>query len=402
MHNPLLDPRPSPIRAGALLAGSSALLCLFALQLCEGAEFRVEGTLTITTDTHEVLSGTNVMRVDTGTFAVSTRSSSQWLIQVRRDHSDLDSMELGRDGGPVHEYVLARSNAERQAARAGRRPLNDGIAFLRPGPVGNAKSSEEATILWWAFLSDSYLEERERASDTKLPIIFTTDDRLRYFDTTMPSHWRRFREPPFLPERLDQENEGIEYTWRDYDNGPYVMPPERSRYPGLAGRGFTNVVYKVEATSNFGGLLLPSKFHLDWYMPEGRLAESAVRACSLWKRFSFAVTNRSTEIGVASFIPQVLGITTVDDLRFALSKPRVLKVEYFATNRWLTASEVKALPEYAKTVQYQAGASARLVGPRPTSIVSKTLFWSSFVGSTLICAWLLLRRRQRDEVSVQH
>lgn len=390
----LSDQRRSPHRAAALLAGSAVCLCLLALQLCEGAEFRVEGTIAITTDTHEVLNGTNVMRVHTGTFAVCTRSSSQWLIQVRRNQSDLDSMELGRDGGPVHEYVLAKSNAERQAARVGTKPLNDGLAEVRPGPVGNSHSSEEATILWWAFLSGAYLEERERTSDSRLPIIFTTDQRLRYFDTGMPCHWHRFRDPPFLPEQLDQKNEGFEYAWLDYDNEPYVMPPSKLRYPGLAGKGFTNVVYRVDATSNSSGLLLPARFHVDHYMQEGRPGENAVSACSLWRRFSFSVTNRCTEAGVASFIPRVLGITTVDDLRFALSEPRVLKVGYVATNRWLTDSEVKRLPEYAQTLRYQAGASARLVGPRPTSIVSKVLFWSSFAGSTLICLWLLLRRRQ--------
>jgi hypothetical protein len=401
MQSALLDRRRFPTCAAVLLAGASGWLWLIALQPCEGGEFRVEGTLTTTTDTHVVMSGTNAMDVETGTFALSTSSSSQWLIQVRKDQWTVDEIDVGRDGGPVYEYELLESNSQSHAAKTGRRPLNNGIATLRPGPVGDPIHCEEATTLWWAFLSNSYLEEKERAGASKLPIIFTTDERLRFFDTAMPSRWRRFSEPPFLPEALDQENEGFDYQWRDYDNGPYVMPPSKAHYAGLAGKGFTNVVYRVDETSTFAGLLLPARFHLDYYMPEGTPRKPAARACSLWKSFSFVVTNRSTEVGAQSFIPEVRGITLVDDFRFAPSQPRVLKVGYFATNRWLAEAEVKNLPEYGQTLRYQDGARARLQGPRRTSLVSKALFWSSFMGSIWICLWLLWRRRQGHEMPIE-
>jgi len=362
-------------------------------------DFRVDGFSKTTIFPGAFTGKTNTPpHFDNTDFSIVVHSCTQWLARLHIQGFSWspppDYLEIGCDGTDVYEYSLCESSSRQQAAKTGRTPLNSGIAFAHPGTLGNSRICEEATILWWAFQSGGLLGDREHAGSKSLPLFLTGDDRLRYVPIEQPSYWSRRREPPFVPERIDQVNEGWDYYWPDWDNGPMVMAPLKSAYQGAAAEGFTNVVYRVDKTTTVGGLLLPVEFHLELYQPQMRPSEDGSLGCFLYKYYAFTVTNISLDVAIDSFKPKVIGITSVADRRLITDKRRVWLVNYFETNGWLPRSAIKALPEYAYALRYEAGAAQRLTGPRPpVSYASKSFFWVSFLGLSVICLWLVLGRR---------
>jgi len=342
---------------------------------------------------------TNLVRENSTDFHLFVNSPTQWIARIHVNgfswNPPPDYFEIGCDGTNTYEYASFESNAQLQATKTGRRPVNTGISSAHPGTVGYSEHYDEATILWWAFLSGPLLEERARTGNQKLPLIFVGDQRLRYVPIETLSPWARRSEPPFVLESLDQVNDGGEYSWNDVDNGPFVMPPSRTKYSGDPGKGFTNIVYRVTGTREVAGMLLPVEFQLDLFVPQIRPSKDGTFSVFLGKSYRFTVTNIAPNVPIELTVPKITGIASVSDMRLVQDQPRIWKVTYMTTNGWLTPFAVKKLHEYKYELNYESTAAGRIAVPRAAaSRTVRVLFFCLFGTLPIICLWLLSWRRQ--------
>ena len=159
-----------------------------------------------------------------------------------------------------------------------------------------------------------------------------------------------------LPLRFTSADDGV---IRGIVGGRLV---ETGRYPPPNESGITNLLFVVEETGTFGGLRLPiaSRLQVYWLPAYWRgpsqpeiIHEFAVRAESFAEPPPFPIPD-----------PAPTGLTLVTDVRAVTSAGPVL-VDYIATNRFLSESELRQLPAFNYAVERSlAGGPLEQTGPR--------------------------------------
>jgi hypothetical protein len=328
---------------------------------------------------------TNATRRFTCTFSVVIQECGYWQIALKLSNTEADEIRFGCAGDAIYMSRFLKSKAKQVEERTGKHPLNTGICTVAPGPVPYEFDVEEVTILWYAFASKCFLEERERKRIRTLPLLLvespTAATAIHLFPAEMDSIWTRCSASPFVLLYLNQRSDGYSRFWVDSDNGPMLGPPAKRKYPGAAGAGFSAFEFKADELFQQDGLTLPKKLHFDWYEPQNNAGRT------IYRQFKFQVTN-SFKSQSKSFIPEVPGIATVADMRFFNRSPAAVQVLYVVTNEWLGLDQVKQDPGYTYAVGRQRTAPKRVPVQRPKQV--KIIFWAVGVTSFIICLWVIV------------
>ena len=256
--------------------------------------------------------------------------------------------------------------------------------ILYPGPVPWDCREKVLPFLWLAYGSRPYFESLK--TNMVNPFYHQWAGRWGYAGYQQEGRWKLADTVPRLPLAMTYLNPGLQWI-RPVENGVlttnFVFVPYSAPY----NKGFTNGHYQVLATTNVGGLVLPTEFQFDEFHPAGGGKIEAFR------------TVRGKVHSLSSYCPkkslkfEFPGELTVTDERVRVNPDRSRSYGY-RSSRWLTTNEAFARMEGMMgpgppTKQVKPASAAAKPKPRP--------WWQGpvAVGALLVpggVVWWRLRR----------
>jgi len=159
------------------------------------------------------------------------------------------------------------------------------------------------------------------------------------------------------------------------------------RYPPPYENGFTNIIFKVTERQTFLGHQLPRKAALDVFWVYNSKLEKVHRFIVEARRFEEAPDTPIPE-------PSTRGIAVVADERATTSNIPI-RVEYVATNRFLSEQEIARLPQSAYVIRSALKGGA--MASRPTSSGRIVIIGIFFLFTSVVAATLLLSSRSKTK-----
>jgi len=342
-------------RRTGLSRATTALLCLVACRTEAG--FEVNGVAT-----RRESNGRVSMRYE---FWVAVQDG-RWRI----DAVPLDESGPRADAPSIH--VAASRQGLYQVERYGPRYSN---ALILPLPIPN--HDPLLGSIWLAYCSSGYLSGQPGhpiavpVTDSVVsgfPAMLWAGPGLEYRQL---SWWQTSPDEPKLPVRFVSKHDGtirIPHALGVIETGQV--------FPRPYDKGYTNIVYEVEESTEGGGYRLPKRSKLEVYrlrpLPGGGGGPGALMAVGPPE---VAYTVEIVAKTVAEFNEEIVvpppraGGGAVSDWRFAWSNHPVCVI-YFSTNRWPDVAEVMAMPVYERTIRTWSNrleiarqAYAGIVGP---------------------------------------
>ena len=204
--------------------------------------------------------------------------------------------------------------------------------ILYPGPVPWDCREKVLPFLWLAYGSRPYFESLK--TNMVNPFYHQWAGRWGFAGYQQEGRWKLANTVPRLPLVMTYMNPGLKWI-RPVENGVlttnFIFVPYSAPY----NEGFTNGHYQVLATTNVGGLILPTEFQFDEYQPAGGGKIEAFR------------TVRGKVLSVASYCPrkslkfEFPGELVVTDERVRIYSDRSRSSGYLSS-RWLTTNEARA------------------------------------------------------------
>ena len=205
------------------------------------------------------------------------------------------------------------------------------IAGIYNGNTPPILTENRLPLLWTAFAAGCYLREAALTGKLLPPEEMT-------------------RTP--IPARVDWMDTGDNLPARIiyFDDGTNRMQGKPVPHPPPFDKGYTNAVYKVTEYTNIGRLKLPLRFEFDQFFPRGVHIVSS-NDISVGLHLEGKVLTAAARCDVQSFTPALpsSGIHVADG-RFLV--PEVASTYFrYRTNRWLSKSEVTAVPGFTNYLQ---------------------------------------------------
>jgi hypothetical protein len=294
-----------------------------------------------------------------------------WRIQLSGRGEWQDSIQIFLDGDKtcyISSYNVSLLDERRK--RGEEVGSNVATAMIRNDPVPYFPLAEIAGPVWLTFLSAEFFRTQQQGEMTP-PV----ESGIMGFRGDAAEEITKQR---FLRGELSTSLEvplRIDYPFRATTTDPTmgaIYQKIEEDFPGQ-----TNAVFRILATTNVHGMLLPRESLLDVHIPAG--APGATEA----SRFLFHVKTTNVVLGQVSpsqTKAEMPGLTAVSDFRFVRPNERLFFA--YRTEKWLRDSEVKQLPQYQR-----ARASLGLPPSRPMSaivfavVVLAVTGWLIFLGS---------------------
>ena len=308
--------------------------------------------------------------------------------KIAEDRSDVTmmggvSLEEHFDFQTTAEYFLGAPGRETPGQPAqppipAGRQLNQ-MLRIYPGPVPWESREKTLPFLWLAFGSGPYFANLK--TNMVVPFYHQWAQRWGFRGYQQEARWRLAETVPRLPLVVSYINPGQKLE-RPYTNGVYAKTLVFVPYSPPYDKGFTNGHYVVLASTNIGGLTLPTEFKFEEYDLAGSGAGRPIR------------TVHGKVHSLASYCPKkdlkfkFPGNVTVIDERVR-TNPDMSRLPSYKSTRWLTTNEVFALLEEKKNPSVQTLAMAAKPKPHP--------WWQGpvAVGALLVpggVVWWRLRR----------
>jgi len=297
-------------------------------------------------------------------------SNGLWFMRITDVHSNAVSgyFEIGYNG--QRTYYLDYQEAWAKAA-----PLNRGtgsaenvaVGIIGPQEVPHFPFASQAGAIWLAYASTRYFDAATSSSRVQPAasqlVLYGRNVEANSF-ALQQAFWSRRPEPPGALVSAVYLDDGI----------AGLRDGQQVRWPAPLDVGFTNAIYTALAYTNVGAFSLPTRATLTTFAPQlGAPGPRVVR------RFTYDIVTTSLTtsfLHTGDFRPLLPGKTHVRDTRFS-TPGNDLHVNYYLDDgRWLSDSEVKALPEYAVAVAQAR--QMRTASNRPAAKVSRPLVWVVF------------------------
>jgi hypothetical protein len=317
-------------------------------QRASAAGFNVEGLIV-----SEQYAGGNRVPVAcrTNTFRVMV-NGCEWFVHIDAPHEFFDYQESSFHDGHVYTVVSREQRWRRESVAGETKAVNSADASILAGPVPARSGNTLTPVLWQAFASACYLDDRERkAGGGRLTLAPSFRENLP-FSPPVPANVDRDATEPRLPIQIVFFDDG-------YVRG--TTQGDIRRAPPFEG-GFTNAIFRVTAFTNAGEWRIPRQIVLQEYGPEPRATGS--EQVRLERKYEVIVTTAGTNVPGAVFdlrLPAA-GLTYIADYRFTNEGGTFPNVNYTATN-WLTTAEVERLGEFrnwrAASKSYEASSTPK-------------------------------------------
>lgn len=306
---------------------------------CSATGFEAKGQLLFQIGTNQPLRSKICVQVD----------SCSWAIRVSDDpyFPFLEESVISSDGTNLFQIdVFKPKLSATNHGGVKNQPVQtvNWIANVRTGNVPDYDYHHNSH-LWFAFGSQCYL--RQTTTD-RLPCILMRPRNSA--DCTVKATW--------TPH---PKADGI-LAAAVFDEGKIEMlNGEVMDRPPPFDRGFTNLVYHVQAFTNIGASFVPLRFSFEMFRPRENALSSA-DIITEWRLEGIVESVRDGPGNVAP--PQILARTRVEDFRSA-DFSNVKSVVYYTTNAWLTTnhpafirliSGVAYDPEHKSAGKYVIGA----------------------------------------------
>lgn len=368
------------------LFSSLVIVVLFSNAAQGATQYALAGTATRAL--YDIGSGAT-LSTRTATFDIC-RDGRNWWISVRWQDEDIDQVQVSTDSTNI--YILHSFSSVIERAKRKGEFVGSNVASGRVFPGQLPRLNDPLfMILWFAYLSDSYLEG---VKDDRLPPIEVLPVAGGRVNTATPQKCdvERFASAPRLPR-----------TAVFWDTGTLtIMPPigddatsggaRRMSWHKPYNEGFTNGIFAADMLTNANGVSVPCRSTFNSFAPKANGAscrDLALRAST--DITLHHVTPRCTRM---TCLPDLCGPTAVQDRRFSELPPstRVRPFEYFITNVWLSEAEIRKLPVFreAKAATRMERHRVRVV--RPWLIALCVL-------CVLPLVWLARRRTVRQSAS---
>jgi hypothetical protein len=261
-------------------------------------------------------------------FTLSVKDCS-WLLRFRRAYEGSngahapDYQEISCDETNIYYISSMRSEVARfKASHNDEVPPNVANGLSYEGQVFHHRLADEVGAIWLAYASTCYF--RSQSNNFIEPAMafdgfgstYEPGDHAR-----LRAEWTLTDSEPNLPVQLVYFGDGYRRT----RNGRFKLPAPYDR-------AFTNAIFQVQAYTNITGLRLPLESSLKVFTP--RRDSAAAQDLRLLVEYNVHLTNASRTVSVASFRPELPGVTLLEDRR-------VGSLQYFATNGWPTPATLR-------------------------------------------------------------
>jgi RNA polymerase sigma factor (sigma-70 family) len=314
----------------------------------ELAEYEADGELTA-----QLLGENNkIISAERENFTVSVKDG-KWFI-ITKPYSGTNSAaiakyEAGGDGETFYQVAYYDKKILDPNS------LNTAIGLIENDAVPENIAGNRVSELWLALASSSYLNKSKNGMIE--PVYYLLDPTMRYERWMDEANWKRFQNPPHLPQELAYLNKNIIGV-----NGPrrVIIPP-----PPPFDKGFTRAAYSVEVATNIAGLTLPIQFTFKEFDLDPTVTPAQLK--TNWNILG-EVTNVRSACERTNFIPELTEATYVDDRRFAHEKKPVEALAYMVTNGDWPATHVLWLQE---SYQHELNARAYMIKPTEETKTSR-------------------------------
>jgi hypothetical protein len=226
---------------------------------------------------------------------------------LRRELLRIEERLQNKHGVPANalpQLAQARDRLQRAMKVRHGRVVNQAVGRIDPVPYPRY-GPDQVLPVWLAYCSHSFLD----ANAVFLP-------RLGFPE--LPPHQPgselqnaqvvRSQLPPGLPITASYISPGVRFAMED---GQLRQTP----LPAPFNRGFTNAQYRVAASTNHAGIVVPTAFELNRFMP--RVSRLPTVELSLVETVKGFVTNVSAPSSRSVFIPDAPVVAAIQDNRFA-------------------------------------------------------------------------------------
>ena len=324
---------------------------------------------------------------------VVTVIAGLWHIRVTSNNGVYNYKETGTDGTNIYHLVNLKRKGERIKQESNNQVKNVASAVVLPGTIPQEVDDPAISVLWLAYVSGQFLQTNLSG---RVPAFYPTGFKNPYsLRATKPGTWLLSPYRPFVPEKVIGYDSGTIDTWTNPSYGPWVVPPNKLTLPSPYDKGYTNFVYEVLQFTNRDGLLLPSNFRITRYT--SLFAGESTVSLRLLSRMEGQLASAALLLERRSTLPEIPGDTVCADYRFAFAAEPVLRYFSYSFNgHWRTDDEVKAMPDFPRSVHAnnqivrQVVAQPPLPRPRPAALARTRLIMTLIGGSSLFVLYRLV------------
>ncbi len=318
------------------LFASVLLVLLFHPAPLPAQEFEAEGTI----QEHIIQPG-QPDSTTSAAFKVYVRDCA-WLIETAETNSSgtIKQRRVGSMNGTeiyqITSYPKAGPSVSAANPAGVGRPgilgADSGQVVSNSFPVGSMNDSI-IPHLWVMFASQCYFKSQNPTN--RLMPVYDVDSALAdTADLRLEADWELMKGGISLPLKMVYYNNG----------GFYHMSTNRvvkfQNYGPPYNGGFTDAVYAVTATTNFGGTPFPAGFTFKEFSPGGGPTRDQLQAR---KTAEAVVTAFRPIYSRKDLLPEIENVTQVQDLRLARAAPKVASFTYVLTKgaNWLPLPEAR-------------------------------------------------------------
>jgi len=333
---------------------------------------------------HAGTDATNIYSAAMLNFGYDQRQGLETALAKLKDH------EQARSNGGVANPPASTDNrffsevmtrglaAATNGSQPKLKPRNQAVGDISPGTVPAFDEVNMIAPLWLAFCSHGVLG----SSETNLvPGLFhqPSGSASLQFELFETAQVRRSADFPYLPEAIGFSNHTV---WLPKTPGrrPSDQPPSAS------GPIFLEATF--EATfERFGGLALPGAFQIRRYSPPTTPTDKPHERYRITGR----VTNVTTKVELANFLPHLPAVIAISDKRF-VDEVNNRGVRFFTEpGEWPSMATVRRTKEYARMKAEAFSESARSNRRRAISVLAIALISVGFAA----LAWRSKRNKPK-------
>jgi hypothetical protein len=340
------------------------ILMLTVSSLARGQEFEVEGTIST-----EPLS--NQAPNDAATHFKFSCRDCRWLMRLTgTNHTISDYREVSFDGENGYFITSYQSRTRNLTEHVG----NVADGWIVKGSIVRTVHAIQIGPVWLTYASRCYFQAlqtnyAEQALSYNCPPVFSPS----FAPPRQPVEWTHFAQFPHFVKQA---------TYFEASTPPSSSP------------AITNVLFSVNATTNIGGLLIPTFAAVEVQCRKTPGKPEVIHAA----RYEVRATTVRSQSTVSSFKPVLPGPTALSDARF-LSTAAAISLG-IRTN-WPSDDEVRDSPLYSRAVYHkQLETEGRIefqkeIADQQASLVKRNRLRAMLLllGSLILLTLLIIARR---------
>jgi hypothetical protein len=287
---------------------------------------------------------------ENGLITQSTHSHWQILVQ-----NDKWYVHLRRDGDAKFDYCASYDNTNlygmgvyisliTESGHNRENPKGDvATATIDASCVPHFIDVDEIPVIWFAYASRNCLEARHDLN-TFDPISIP-GIQLPAFNLVISGNYQQ-------PFHIIQNKSGFpEYAcWLDDGWIRNEYGPTSKRWAPFD-TGYTNSIFKTLSFADVGGLKVPSHFIFQTFRPIIHAKTHSDIFASYTYEGWFTNLNGAISSDEGKFVPNLVGLTHVQDRRFARKEIPIEIVDYQVSSNWPTVDQVTEMPAYRKSLR---------------------------------------------------